>query len=261
MRKIYYVLALMLVPGLLLFQAFTTGPGAGNAGSPLDGQSCTNCHTGQDATTVDNWITTDIPSVGYTPGETYTITVSAPDIEPTKIGFQITSETETVKTGTWIITDETRTQLASTTAVTHTAAGTAPSGDPNSWSMNWTAPAEGTGDVMFYAAVNNTNNDGSNAGDKVYLTSHTEKEATVGIAELFDQSISNVYPNPAAQHINLQLPADAEVKVYDNSGREVMSVPSTSELLQLNVSNLDNGIYYLRIQQDGQMATRSFIKR
>ena len=114
---------------------------------------------------------------------------------------------------------------------------------------------------MFYAAVNNTNSSGTNDGDMIYLTNHTVIEFSVGLAELFDQSISNIYPNPAIDYVNIDLPANADVRIFDNSGRQVMTTTVSSEKFQINVSGYERGIYYLQVQKDGQVATRSFVRR
>ena len=44
-------------------------------------------------------------------------------------------------------------------AITHTSSGISTTGDSNSWSFDWTAPASGTGDVTFYGAFNAANGD------------------------------------------------------------------------------------------------------
>ncbi len=55
-----------------------------------------------------------------------------------------------------------------------------------------------------------------------------------------------IYPNPTHGLINFNriLPPDAIVKVYDTSGREMLIERSPS---QINVSNLENGYYILKI--------------
>ena len=260
MKKIY-TLSFILVPAIALVFAFTGGPNAGYAGSPLDGKDCIDCHTPGPATTVTGWITTDIPPIGYTPGDTYTIILSTPDANTSKMGFQITAETVAAKAGSWIITNAERTQLKGASAVTHTAAGTDPIGIPNSWTMDWVAPAAGTGTLMFYAAVNGSNSNGSNQGDLIYITQLAVNESNVGIAEDFDRVVGVIYPNPATENINLNLPLHSEVRIFDNIGHEVMSATAHTKKLTLNIYSLEQGIYYVNISLDGQYAIRSFVKR
>jgi len=258
MKKIYFVL---FVPILVIALAPTSGPGAGYTGSPLDGQDCSGCHLPGPATTVTSWISTDIPPIGYTPGDTYTITLSTPGETTSKMGFQITSETADAKTGMFMITNGTRTQLTNNFTVTHTAAGTDPIGTPNSWTMDWTAPASGTGSVTFYAAVNASNDNGNGTGDQIFVTSLDIAESNIGIAENLDRSVGNLYPNPATDIIHLKAPANAEINVYDNSGRKVISLVAVQAFQEIDISGLQQGIYFVKIGFDGQYATRSFIKR
>ena len=260
MKNEYPLLFLILIPVLAVLISFTGGPPAGNTGSPLDGQDCTNCHPTGPATSVSGWITTDIPAEGYSPGETYTITVSGIDLSAPKYGFQVTAETAAVKTGLWIITDDLRTQSLGT-AVTHTSAGTSPMGTPNAWAMDWTAPASGTGAVTFYASVNAANGDGSNQGDMIYVTALNVAESTIGISESFTANVGNIYPNPGTNYINIRLPLQSQSQVFDNIGRELISMPANTECMSIDISNLEVGVYYVKIHQNGQTANRRFVKR
>lgn len=259
MKKLYYLL--LFVPVIALLIAFTSGPSAGYSGSPLDGADCTDCHAPGPATIVNGWITSNIPPIGYTPGDTYTILLSTPGANTSKMGFQITAETPAAKAGSWIITNSSRTQLKGAAAVTHTAAGTDPMGTPNTWTMDWVAPPAGTGTLNFFAAVNASNADGTNGGDLIYKTQLTVNESNVGIAEHFETLVGNIYPNPASALISLEAPLNAEVNVFDNMGRKLMSATAQSERLNIDISSLEMGVYYVNISLDGQYATRSFVKR
>ncbi len=259
MKNIYQISAFILIPAIAFLLAFSSGPPAGNTGSPLDGQNCTNCHQPGPATQAANLITTDIPGDGYTPGVTYEITVTALDIVSDRQGYQITSETATAKTGTFILIDQ-RSQLKSPTTVTHTSMGTTPVGNPNAWTMAWTAPESGTGTVTFYVAVNATNDDGTNSGDMIYVSSLNVVESTFGITENSFNNIGEVYPNPAQNHIKLNVPIKSSITIFDNSGREILNSISTQETEIIDVSQLVKGLYFVHIIHDGQTTNRRFIK-
>ncbi len=261
MKKIYPLLSIILIPAIALLLAFTQGPNAGYTGSPLDGNDCSNCHAPGPATPITGWITTDIPPIGYTPGNTYTITLSTPGETTSKMGFQITAETAAAKAGMFVITNATRTQLTNDFTVTHTAAGTDPMGTPNSWTMDWTAPASGTGAVTFYAAVNAADANGANSGDMIFTTSLNVPESNIGIAENFENSVGNIFPNPADENCSIALQKGSRVQVYDNSGKLLISQLAENELMKLELSGLEAGMYIVKISLDGQTATRKLMKR
>lgn len=175
MKLRYFFLPIALLPVILMLSAYSGGSPGAKTGSPLDGNKCTQCHSGT-ANTATGWITTNIPEEGYTAGETYTITVTGTHTGVVKFGFELTSEASE-KVGTWVITDDTQTQLAnSSQSVTHKSTGNTPSGDSKTWSVDWTAPSDVGEDVVFYAAFNAANGNGNNSGDQIYTTSLTVSE-------------------------------------------------------------------------------------
>jgi len=142
---------LLSIASLLVLTSFVafypTGAPPAKTGSPGDGSNCTECHGGT-ATSVTGWITSNIPSGGYTPGQTYQITATNQLTGSGKFGFEVSPQNAA---GTLLgtLAAGTNSQLVgSNKYVTHTNANTTVS----SWTFNWTAPAAGTGTVTFYGA-------------------------------------------------------------------------------------------------------------
>jgi hypothetical protein len=357
MKIFYKLIPLFIIPLSLLFYAYHTGSPGGYSGSNGDGKDCTNCHQPGPTSIVDGWITTDIPAEGYTPGETYTITATGTHTGVVRFGFELTAENgSSQKTGTFSITDAARTQLTNGNhAVMHTAGGIAPSGDSNTWTMDWTAPAVGTGSVTFTAAFNAANGNGNNSGDVIYkslnavsefipapavvavnpthaeqgwqgtvtitgehtswlngvfdvfLINHdngaeeldvsnimvindTELTVDVSIATnqltgLYDVQVSaavlenaftvdlinsvgddlladkiKIYPNPAVGYLDVDLPQQSVIKVFDLTGRQVIEMNNTSVKEKVNVSSLESGIYFILVENEGQKVTKKFFK-
>ncbi len=159
----------------------TSGPSAGKCGAPSDNFSnCTSCHNGT-AATATGWITSTIPASGYIPGNTYTITATATYAALVRYGFQISPQNSTgVKLGTLVITNSTATKLVGTGKyVEHTSAGTTGSTGSHTWTFNWIAPAAGSGPVNFYGAFNCANNNGSESGDHIYLSTLSVNQCNV----------------------------------------------------------------------------------
>ena len=149
---------LWIAPLLLSASLLLTGFGGGNdtdypsgspggyTGSPGDGHNCTACHGGT-AATVTGWITSDVPADGYTPGTTYTITITATGSG--RKGFEISPQTITGSLlGT--VTPGSGNKLCNgNKAITHSSGVNS---NPATWTCTWTAPAAGTGPVTFYGA-------------------------------------------------------------------------------------------------------------
>jgi hypothetical protein len=73
--------------------AHSNGGGApvGYTGSPLEfsGRTCSisGCHAGAATTPQSGWVTSTVPACGYTPGQTYSISVFVTSPGRTKFGF------------------------------------------------------------------------------------------------------------------------------------------------------------------------------
>lgn len=174
MKKIYPLLLIPAIPVILILLSNSTGSPGGKSGSIGDnGNTCIQCHTPGPANTVTGWITTNVPAEGYTPGQTYLITATGTHNGVVKFGFELTVEdSQGNKVGTLQLTEPTRTKFTNSNhAVTHTAAGNVPSGNTNTWTMNWVAPSNVQGNIGIYAAFNAANGNGNNQGDVIYKSS------------------------------------------------------------------------------------------
>ncbi len=273
MKKLLYILSLTGAMFILLTSElnYSTGSPGGRTGSPGDGgNTCTECHGGT-ANFQEGWITSNIPVDGYTPGETYTITATGSHSGVGKFGFEITSEDEAAqKVGTIIVTNADENQLVNgNTSITHKSAGTMPSGNSKTWMFDWTAPAEGTGNVTFYGAFNAANGNGNNTGDVIYTSSLAVPEAsssTTGTDEEFLTKNIKLYPNPANEIINVDL-AGIEFKIsrlylFNTNGVEVREIiPDKKTVYRMDIANLEAGIYYLVINLENKKAiTKQIVK-
>ena len=71
---------------------YSSGTPGGKTGSPFDNTTCSQCHSGSSNISVENWITFDIPSDGYTVGDTFNFEVTMIDGDASVFGFEITAE-------------------------------------------------------------------------------------------------------------------------------------------------------------------------
>lgn len=358
MKTVYKFIAILILPiGLLLF-SFSSGSPGSKTGSVGDGGvTCTQCHSGTEISQ-SGWITTNIPAEGYTAGETYEITITGTHEGVGKMGFELTSEnTVGTKLGIWEITDAGRTQLmGESTAVTHTFSGTTPTDNTSTWMANWTAPATGSGDINFNAAVNAANGNGSTSGDVVYTTIVTYQEAEIlnpqitsvdpnhapqdwigevvisgsetmwlsdGVGEVIfkfhdsnlilltpdsfttnsdteilcnfsipvdqelgvydvyvddimmangftvdilddvsEQLSSNIkiYPNPAVNFLNIDLPENSEFRIVNIYGSQITDFVVAEKSSRIDITDLEKGVYFVQIINKGVSSSKKFIK-
>ena len=153
MKSKFHILFIVAVTAAFLLTAYSGsnsdypgGSPAGYTGSPGDGQNCTSCHGGS-ASTIAGWITSDIPSSGYTAGNTYTITVTVTGSGGK--GFEVSPQnTAGTLLGT-LIAGASNHLVGSGKYVTQ---NNEINSNPATWSFQWTAPVTGTGTVTFYGA-------------------------------------------------------------------------------------------------------------
>jgi hypothetical protein len=190
MKKI--LLALFSVISIVFFTQLSnenaahgnsSGSPNGYTGSPLEfgGRTCgTNgCHGGG-TTFQTNMITSNIPSSGYVPGQTYQITATIVFAGRTKFGFQLSPQRQNGTTAGTLIGNAQVQITGSQRYATHTSGSNTGSGS-RSWTFSWTAPAVGTGNVTFYAAFNAANNQNNTSGDLIFSSSLVVTESILDI--------------------------------------------------------------------------------
>ena len=76
-----------------------------------------------------------------------------------------------------------------------------------------------------------------------------------------EATMLSVYPNPAKDMISFTLDKDAQVAVYDMSGRLVSEKNCMEGLVNYEVSGLENGVYFVNFSfADGHKAVSKFVK-
>jgi hypothetical protein len=157
---------------------YSSGPLDGRTGSPADSfQTCNDigCHNSYSLNSGTALFSLSAPS-SYTLGETLSISISFGISNTAKHGFELSAlDTNNNHVGTFSNVDS-NTQTSNGDYIKHTSAGSSQSGNA-SWNVQWTAPTDGQGVVIFYAAGNEANGDFTNQGDYIYTT--TAQSSTV----------------------------------------------------------------------------------
>ena len=248
------MLALPLVfVGLTASVNFNAHSPGGKTGSPTDGGTCVQCHSGA-VQTETGWITTTIPMEGYTVNGEYLITLTGTHAGAAKMGFELTAEDSNgQKVGTFALFNSSETELTNgNNAVTHSSAGVAMTGNSRSWDMVWLAPDSDVGVVTFYAAVNAANGDGGTSGDVIYNISHSVNFNPLSID---DVAIDNrkVYPNPATDFINVNMRSNSDILVIDFSGKVAKVIEAGTSTDRIDISDLESGTYFVKSEKETEM--------
>jgi hypothetical protein len=150
-----------------------TGGSPGDFANLPGGSNCTTCHIGT-AQTISNAILTNIPATGYETGQTYDISVEISSGLTNRFGFQLAVRNNNGDAIGTLISPDNQTNLQSNAQfITHTLSGTSGSNNSKTWNFQWIAPITCYETVNFYASILSSNDDGSDNGDLVYLTSLT----------------------------------------------------------------------------------------
>lgn len=72
-----------------------------------------------------------------------------------------------------------------------------------------------------------------------------------------------MFPNPAIDNVTIQLPngtENASLEFYDYLGRLSLSKKVSSANNSININNLSNGVYLLRVVTANKIGAQKFIK-
>lgn len=83
---------------------------------------------------------------------------------------------------------------------------------------------------------------------------------STGVEETTTENVSGIYPNPANSVLNIALnTTEAQLKVFDLSGRLITETVSLQNTVQLNTSEFANGVYVLQTIANGKVSVKRFV--
>lgn len=267
----------LLLLAFLFFEASSgvaASQGADRTGAPGADADCNSCHGGGNfGTSVSVQVLDGQTAVTtYEPGKKYTfkVTINASN-SPAGYGFQSVAVVAngnanagsfgTAPNGTQV------TNLNGRQYFEHGARSAA-----NNWSIEWTAPSAGTGEVRFYAAGNAVNANGDSGGD-----SPAKLPAPLSLAESITSSVAaieqldlqmKVFPNPVQDRLNLQIDGSEngrfQLRLLNTTGQLVQSgqiqIVNGRANERLQVQDLPAGYYYLHLTDGRRVKTVGIVK-
>lgn len=120
-----------------------------------------------------------------------------------------------------------------------------------SGTSSYSYPDENLPDGQYFYRISMVQADGVSSFGKVM-------EVELGGSAFAD---FDLFPNPAKNRINLDfkhIQADREITILDAIGKELQRWSSSETQLELDLSNLKNGFYFVRVYANGEMKSRSF---
>ena len=117
-----------------------------------------------------------------------------------------------------------------------------------------------TGSTTYEIQVQANCGDG-NASD--WSASFFVTTKNVGINSWLENSV-NLYPNPAKEYVDIRINGDVNVtsmEVYDVYGKLLNAMNVVENPTRINVSNLANGMYFVRVNTEAGAVTKTFVKR
>jgi hypothetical protein len=267
MKKIVLSFALCAL-GSTLFMSYQAGSAVGGAGDRTGRvtatTTCKSCHSG---TTYGTVTVTQVVKdalgntvTSYTPGMTYTITLTINKTAGTPVGYAFQWVAVKLSDNATQAGTPTTTQAGTAVHTLSTSKYVEQSArlSTNIINFTWVAPAAGTGSVktVFVGmSVNGNNNDGGTDTCSP-STTVTLTEDVVGTERIAaPASTVKIMPNPVADALHLNINAvksgNYTVEIADISGRIVASenadLNDGENTLNLDVNNLTSGVYMVRL--------------
>ncbi|MBL7934959.1 MAG: T9SS type A sorting domain-containing protein [Bacteroidia bacterium] len=113
------------------------------------------------------------------------------------------------------------------------------------------------------AVDNNMGN--TNNTNCYYPATYTQSVSTcTGIEEVTNNNLVSIYPNPANHFITVDVPDTNDgtiVYIINALGEIIATENATSSNITLNIDNLTNGIYFVKIESKNGSAIKKFIKQ
>ena len=275
MKKLNFLMALMIGAGSLLVLQSSSGGraaqgGQDRTGSPVSNGTCSACHSGGNfsaasVATITNSAGTAVTS--YIPGNTYTVTYTVTGTGASGYAMQAAIlDANNANVGDFLAATSSNTQLSNANGIEyleHQGAQTT-----GVFTATWQAPVAGSGTVTLYGAGLAVNRNGGTSGDQVtpaiQVTLTEDNNTSVTTIEE-GMALFAVYPMPNAGNFTLKNNSQetaSMMQLVNMAGQVVATkqVNLTQNATQtMNFPNLIPGIYTVILEGDNLRQTQQII--
>jgi len=244
------------------------GVGEGNTGAPGDNaKTCATCHMGGNfGTSIDIQIQDDTGAAitEYIPGNSYQVVATVNTATaPSGYGLQLVSLIDANQTDTEGLSDPSvNAQLIALNGRNYLEQKGMSS--LSSFTANWTAPAESSGQVTFYASGHAANGNSASSGDESALGAISITEMPVAIEDYENLGLT-ISPNPVVNltTITLDSKIDGKIELFDISGKMISSSNINSDQYTLDMSMYSTGLYFVKLTDQNQnlFETQRIVKK
>lgn len=258
-----------------LFLNNASGPGSvqgiDRTGGPLSPNFCVECHSdGEFSPGISLALLRGGEVVNnYVPGTEHQLRVTIGNQGASRFGFQAVALTGTgnVSAGNFMATAGTQTvNINGRQYIEHSSPRTS-----NVITVNWTAPASGTGDVRFYSAGIAANGNGSNDGDGAARLNPplTVTELTTDVQTVKPLATAIlVLPNPVKDQMTVRLEmteaAEAVVRLIDAACHTLRTsrhrLTAGRNDLSWSATDLPTGHYWLEVSDGRRRSLATLVK-
>jgi len=272
----------LLIAGSLLLLANANGrvaiSGGGATGAPGEtGTSCgdsPSCHQGTAFGTSLEITLKDASGADvteYIGGEVYTASVKINTTgSPQRFGFNLTSLIDSDNSSVnGFSNPSTNTKISTASTPSGRQYAEQASFASNEFTVDWTAPAGGSGPITMYAGGAALNGNGSPAGDDGTTMSVTINEKPNNVNDILAKQVTlTTFPNPVVDQLNIRtvntVAGTFDITLFNMVGAQVaqsqLYLSQGENLNTIDMSQLNTGNYILKITQDGNSITKKVLK-
>jgi hypothetical protein len=116
-------------------------------------------------------------------------------------------------------------------------------------------------DVSYYIEIQRASSCNSGTTSRNTAISNLSNPYTAGFTDNHPQDNLKIFPNPANNHVTIQLSRtiSSSIEIIDATGRIVLTLESVGENFTIDISELNAGIYFIRVRCEEGIFVKKFV--